>query len=78
MPMGKAGAAMDDRERRERDRNIAWMRIQPGVQLMFQRAKLALIVLTMAFVLSVIKWAWPEAIRQALMPLAKLVVALGF
>jgi hypothetical protein len=69
---------MDDRERYQRDRNIEWVRMQPGVQLLTGRAKLAAILLAIVFVLSVIDWVWPNAIRQALMPSARLVVALGF
>jgi hypothetical protein len=69
---------MDDRERQERKRNIEWARVQPYVQLLFKRAKLALILIAIAFALKVIEWVWPSAIKQAIMPLAKLVVALGF
>jgi hypothetical protein len=69
---------MDDREQYQRKRNIEWVRIQPGVQLLTERAKLAAILLVIVFVLSVIDWVWPNAIRQALEPLKMLVRALGF
>jgi hypothetical protein len=42
------------------------------------RAKLALILVVIALVLSVIDWAWPNAIRQALQPVFVLVSARGF
>jgi hypothetical protein len=32
---------MDDRERYQRERNIGWVRMQRGVQLLTERAKLA-------------------------------------
>ena len=69
---------MDYHERYERDRNIEWVRMQPGAQLLIERSKLVLILLVILFALIVIEWVWPNAIKQALMPLAKLVVALGF
>ena len=67
---------MDDRERHESIHRHEV--IQSGVQLLIKRAKLAAILLPIVFALKVIEWAWPNAIKQALMPLAKLVVALGF
>jgi hypothetical protein len=46
--------------------------VQP-VQLLFERAKVALIMLVIAVTLVVVNWAWPNAIRQALEPLKMLV-----
>jgi hypothetical protein len=69
---------MDNEERRQRQRNIEWMRVQPGVHLLIKRAKLALILLSIAFALSATEWAWPNAIRQALEPVKMLVSTLGF
>jgi hypothetical protein len=60
------------------DRNIEWVRLQPGVQLLTKRAKLVLILIAVLFALEVIDWAWPNAIRQALQPVKMLVSALGF
>jgi hypothetical protein len=68
--------AMNDDKQRQR--NIEWMRVQPGVLMLIERAKLALILLAIAFALSVIEWVWPNAIRQALEPLKMLVSTLGF
>jgi hypothetical protein len=68
--------AMNDDKQRQL--NIEWMRIQPGVLMPIERAKLALILLAIAFALSVIEWVWPNAIRQALEPLKMLVSTLGF
>jgi hypothetical protein len=48
------------------------------VQLLFERAKLTLIMLVIAVAPSVVNWAWPNAIRQALEPLKMLVGAIGF
>lgn len=64
---------MDDRERYERERNIEWARLQPATQLLFQRTKLVLVLMAIAFVLSVIDWAWPNAVKLALQPLKALV-----
>lgn len=61
---------MDDRERHEF--------IRSGVPLLIKRAELALILIAIVLALEVIEWAWLNAIKQALMPFAKLVVALGF
>jgi hypothetical protein len=72
------GIAMDDDERRQLRRNIEWMRVEPGVKLLTERAKLALIVLAICFALGMIDWMWPNAIRQALQPLKMLVSTLGF
>ncbi len=61
---------MDDRERDQL--------IQSGKRLLIRRVKLLLILIPIVCALEVIDWAWPDAIRQALMPLKRLVVALGF
>jgi hypothetical protein len=65
---------MHDREQYQRDRNIEWAR----QQLLFRRAKLALILIAIVFALDVVDWAWPNTIKQALQPLKALFSALGF
>lgn len=52
-------------------------RKQP-VQLLFERAKLTLIMLVIAVALIVVNRAWPNAIRQALESFKMLVGATGF